>query len=357
MSSLSTADRGCLAIADISGYTNLLLSTELEHAEDAVNDLLNKVVASLAPVLTLSKLEGDAAFAYVLEGAFSTSTLLDAIDNAYDAFRRRLRDIQHGTTCPCNACLQLPQLDLKFVVHDGAFVRRGDELVGRDVILVHRLLKNSAAEAIGSRGYLMLTQQCVDLLGLDTDELGLTRHTETYEDVGEVVCWLDDLGRRWDEEQQRTRIYIEPEGASFERTMTVPHTREVLWEWMTSPARQCRWKGDEILQVAGGGRQGAGTTNHCLHGENEVTVEQIVDWKPFDYYTARYEFPLVGPMFVTYELQPAENGDGTTASIRGQRLDGEQAAAWPHVEEPIVGAFDHAIEALEAAMSAEAVPA
>ena len=48
MTSLSTAERGCLAIADISGYTNLLLSTELEHAEDAVNDLLQRVVAALS---------------------------------------------------------------------------------------------------------------------------------------------------------------------------------------------------------------------------------------------------------------------------------------------------------------------
>jgi uncharacterized protein DUF2652 len=356
MSGLSTAERGCLAIADISGYTNLLLSTELEHAEDAVNDLLRRVVDALGPVLTLSKLEGDAAFTYVLEGAFSTSTLLDAIDNAYDAFRRRLRDIQHGTTCPCQACLQLPDLDLKFVVHDGAFVRRDDELVGRDVILVHRLLKNSAAEAIGSRGYLMLTQPCVDVLALDTGELGLQRHVERYDDVGEVVCWLEDLGRRWETEQERVRVYVEPEGASFERVFSTPFGREVVWEWMTSPARQCKWKGGEILQVAGGGRQGAGTTNHCLHGENEVTVEQIVDWKPFDYYTARYEFPLVGQMLVMYELRPGDDG-GTIAVVRGQQLTSEQAEAWGHVEGPVVGAFDEAGAALQAAMSAELAPA
>lgn len=355
MSSLSTADRGCLVLADISGYTNLLLSTELEHAEDAVNDLLERVVAAIGPVLTLSKLEGDAVFAYVLEGAFSTTTLLDTIDNAYDAFRRRLRDIEHGTTCPCSACLQLPQLDLKFVVHDGAFVRRGDELVGRDVILVHRVLKNDAAEAIGSRGYLLLTQACVDVLGLDTEELGLRRHTETYDDVGEVVCWLDDLARRWQDEQERVRVYVSPEQASFERSFTVPVGRELVWEWLTTPARQCKWKGEQILQVAGGGRQGAGTTNYCLPGD-EVTVEEIVDWKPFDYDTGRDEMPLVGPMLVTFEVAAAAGG-GTTTTVRGHGFEGELAEAWRQARPMIVGAFDEAGRALEEAIAAEAVPA
>jgi class 3 adenylate cyclase len=350
VSSLSTAERGCLVLADISGYTNLLLSTELEHAEDAVNDLLKRVVESLGPVLTLSKLEGDAAFAYVLAGEFSTSTLLDTIDRAYDAFRHRLRDIEHGTTCPCNACLQLPQLDLKFVVHDGQFVRRADELVGRDVILVHRLLKNSAAETIGSHGYLLLTQACVDVLGLDTEELGLRPHTESYDDVGEVQCWLDDLRARWEAEQERVRVYVPPEDASFESTMTVPLEQEVVWEWMTSPARQCRWKGDEIFQVVGGGRQGAGTTNHCLHG-GELTIEEIVDWKPFDYYTVRYEMQLVGPMLVTFELT-SENGR-TRGAVRGQGFEGELAEAWQQVAPDVIGAFEHAMQALKAALASE----
>lgn len=47
-------------------------------------------------------------------------------------------------------------LDLKFVVHCGPYaahvVAGREELVGYDVILVHRLLKNQVADAIGTRG-------------------------------------------------------------------------------------------------------------------------------------------------------------------------------------------------------------
>ena len=49
--------------------------------------------------------------------------------------------------CTCDGCTQIQQLTLKFVAHAGEVavhkVRRYTELAGVDVILVHRLLKNT----------------------------------------------------------------------------------------------------------------------------------------------------------------------------------------------------------------------
>jgi len=56
---LNRAERGCLAIADISGYTGYLAGSELEHAHDVLADLMRTVVGSLRPRLKLIKLEGD----------------------------------------------------------------------------------------------------------------------------------------------------------------------------------------------------------------------------------------------------------------------------------------------------------
>ena len=48
--------------------------------------------------------------------------------------------------CPCNGCTQADNLKLKFVAHVGEVatqtIRQRRKLVGIDVILVHRLLKN-----------------------------------------------------------------------------------------------------------------------------------------------------------------------------------------------------------------------
>ena len=71
--------------------------------------------------------------------------MLDAIDAAYDAFSRRVESLKQGTTCDCESCRRVPDLDLKFVVHSGAVVRHRvagrQEVGGTDAILVHRLLK------------------------------------------------------------------------------------------------------------------------------------------------------------------------------------------------------------------------
>ncbi len=137
------SERACLAIADISGYTSYLAGSELDHAQDVLADLMETTLGALGPILRLNKMEGDAIFLYVPEAEIDGSILLDALENAYFAFQRRLRAIRQATTCQCNACRTIPRLNLKFCVHHGGFVRQRilgqEELAGRDVILrAHR---------------------------------------------------------------------------------------------------------------------------------------------------------------------------------------------------------------------------
>ena len=54
-----------------------------------------------------------------------------------------------------DACARIDTLDLKFILHAGEFVLQsiggGQELVGPDVVMAHRLLKTHAAEVVGAR--------------------------------------------------------------------------------------------------------------------------------------------------------------------------------------------------------------
>src|SRR3970282_944287 len=185
---LVAAERGSLVLTDISGYTSYLLGTGLEHGPDVLTDLMGVVVQRRQPVVRVSKLEGDALFAYALDGACGASTLLDTIERAYFAFRSRQRDVAHATSCTCEACRQIPTLDLKFLVHHGSFVRRdvagNEELTGRDVIVIHRLSKNSAADVLGTKGYVLITEACVDALGLDPEALGMRAHVQSVRALG-----------------------------------------------------------------------------------------------------------------------------------------------------------------------------
>jgi Protein of unknown function (DUF2652) len=345
-SGLAAAERGSLVLTDISGYTSYLLGTELEHAQDVLADLMDVVTSSLQPPLRVSKLEGDAVFSYALDGACGASTLLDTIERSYFAFRARQRDIAHATSCRCAACKQIPTLDLKFLVHHGSFVRRevagNEELTGRDVIVIHRLAKNSAADVLGTKGYALLTDACVEALALDPDALGMRAHLETYDDVGEVSCHLEDLGERWRAESERERVYAPAEAASFRLSRTVPVDARVAWDWLTEPALRAQWNADDVALVSPGGRQGAGVTNHCMHGP-DVIVERVLDWRPFEYFTKEYEFPVLGQLYITGELIPGE--ESTTVEFRGEPLSCDRLAAWRQIEPDVLAGFEQYADA------------
>ena len=135
-SMLNQPEPACLVIADISGYTGFLAGAELDHAQDILADLMNTVVSAFRPGFRLAKLEGDAAFVYVIAPTVDATQLQDTLERCYFAFRRRLRDIRQASTCECNACMLIPNLNLKILAHHGVVARHRiagwEELVGRE---------------------------------------------------------------------------------------------------------------------------------------------------------------------------------------------------------------------------------
>ncbi|MDQ4030586.1 MAG: DUF2652 domain-containing protein [Actinomycetota bacterium] len=285
-----TLDRGCLVLADISGYTSYVVSGPLEHAEDVVADVTESVAARLGSVLTLNKYEGDAVFGYGRDGTVDAPRLLDAIDESYFTFRGRLAGMQQATSCSCKACAKLPDLDLKFVVHHGDFVRRGgrrsEELTGAGVIVAHRLLKNT----LGRGGYVLLTDAAVTVLGIDPSALGMREHVERYDDVGEVRCFVRDLEER--------RMLVGDE-ADFEVGLELPVPPDTAWRYLTAPAERSRWHGD--VDVAD-----ATTADFCVDGRVRF-YEEILDWQPFSYFTEARALSRSARVVLTTELEGVES--------------------------------------------------
>ena len=165
----TTTHHGYLLIADISGYTSFLAGTELEHAQDIVAALLETIVTKFRSRLTISKIEGDAVFAYVLNADLPRGeTLMELIECTYLAFHDHADTAYRNTTCRCKACSAIPTLDLKFVAHYGEFMIQHvagiPELVGSDVNLVHRLLKNRVFGTTGWKAYTLFTHQALEPL-------------------------------------------------------------------------------------------------------------------------------------------------------------------------------------------------
>jgi uncharacterized protein YndB with AHSA1/START domain len=324
---LSQPEPACLVIADITGYTGFLAGAELDHAQDILADLMSTVVGALRPTFRLAKLEGDAAFVFAMTPTVDGPLLQDTIERCYFAFRRRLRDVGQASTCECNACILVPKLDLKVVAHHGQVIRQRiasrDELVGSDVIVVHRLLKNHVTEAVGFAAYAFYSQACVTAMGLaDPEAAGLAKHRETFEGVGEIVGWVRDLHAAWESELERARLVVEATGAAriYEAVFDAPPA--LVWDYATSPARRPQWQhGVTAVQERPGvtGRRGAGTVNHCIHGKDAI-VEEVLDWRPYEHVTYRSQLPIPNvPKLMSSYLFEDLGDAGTRVEMRIER--------------------------------------
>lgn len=345
----------CLAIADITGYTRFLAGAELDHAQDILADLMTTVVASLRPTLRLAKLEGDAVFVYAITETVDGAGLQDTIESSYFAFRRRLRDIRQASSCECNACVLVPNLDLKYVVHHGKVIRQrirpSEELVGSDVIVVHRLLKNAVADATGISAYALYTDSCLAAMGMDDPSAaGMVRHEEAFEDVGPITAWIVDLHSAWAEEMKRSRIVVESADALAVHEATLDAPQSLVWEYITSPALRPIWQlgVEAVMRHAGPpGRRGIGTVNHCMHG-NDVIIEEVVDWEPPHHVTYRTLVPIPGAPKLLNTFQLTDLGDDRTGlALRFARPRAKKDRA---MAEALVGELDEAIQADMAAL-------
>jgi uncharacterized protein YndB with AHSA1/START domain len=321
MHMLPKPESACFIIADISGYTNFLAAVELDHAQDIIADLMDTVVRGLRPPFRLAKFEGDAAFCYAVTEKVDGSLLQDAIEAAYFGFRRRMRNIKQASVCECDACRTMQNLDFKFVVHHGDMIKQKmggrEELAGRDVILVHRLLKNAVSEKVGNRAYVLYSDACVRAMGIDPAAQGLVEHHETIDIIGDVKLWLRDLDDAWTKENERHRNEVARDGAAMMIEFDVAAPRATVWEHFTHPGHRPKWQGaDKVLEYTEGGRRGAGTKNHCMHGKDAI-IEEVLDWRPFDYVTQNVQLPIPGApkVTVTYAFIERPNA-GTHVEMR-----------------------------------------
>jgi Protein of unknown function (DUF2652) len=182
-----SAASGPLVLADISGYSSFLRSVAEEHRNDAfadgaipdgyrvISSLLDAIVTHFVPPFTLSKLEGDAVFAYATdsEDLPSGQAMFDHVGECYAGFRQRVETAQSKWQCWCEACAKIDELDLKFVIHAGSFVIQPiagrPELVGSEVVVAHRLLKSRAGDLLDRTGFMLVTDAASEWFDMPAD--------------------------------------------------------------------------------------------------------------------------------------------------------------------------------------------
>ena len=313
---------GFFLIADITGYTTYLNESELEHARQTLTDLLELMVAQTRPPMTVTQLEGDAVMSYgFAEGFVTAQTFLERIEETYVEFRRAIDLMVLNNTCKCNACANVSALDLKFFVHYGSFaiqpVGNMKQVVGTDVNLVHRLLKNSVTANTGIRAYLLLTESAVDALGVDSGAEGMVAHREVVPAFGEISVTVKDMHPVYEATKQLRRTFYVAEDVLITLTTDIAMSIEHVWNYANQSEFRNLIIGSDSYEVQGrkGGRVAAGSTYQCNHGKMIVT-QLVLEWLPFERVVLQQLIPLPGrrPTQTIIDLQFGQIVEGTRFS-------------------------------------------
>ncbi len=328
---MTDAQSGYLFLADISGYTSYLNESELEHARDTLTDLLELLIDHAKPPLTISKLEGDAVFSYTLgDDSFQDGqAMVELIENTYVAFRRAIELMVMNNTCRCAACANVSMLDLKFFVHHGIFVKqdfgRQVELVGTDVNLIHRLMKNNVKRETGFAAYTLYTEAAVRQLGIEAMTETMRSHDEFLDDLGNVRLWVHDMHPVWEERREEDHVDFEP---MVTAAVDIALPPEVVWSYLRRPEYRSVIVGADrvALDNRQAGRIGPEGQFQCFHGDH-VLRQVIVEWTPFERIVSQDTdtMPLMNKLTWKneYMLVPKQSGTHLTISLgdfEGSRL-------------------------------------
>ncbi|MFC1580491.1 DUF2652 domain-containing protein [Thermodesulfobacteriota bacterium] len=188
-----TPQRVFLLIADISGYTKYMTSKRrtLAHAQAIITELMEAIITEIRIPLHIIEVEGDAVFFYGVEepGVYTWEQVVSLTSNKifdfFQAYYHRLNHLRKSNMCHCSACDGISHLKLKIIAHIGEAlfykIDKFSKLGGPDVILLHRLLKNS----IEADEYLLMTDQSFSEIN-QYKTFDVERRSEDYDELGRI---------------------------------------------------------------------------------------------------------------------------------------------------------------------------
>ena len=151
----TTANKGMVFIPDISGFTELVRSTDLITGKNITYGLLSTIIKHNILDFEIAEIEGDAVFFYKWQPIFSIEDIIRQFDALKQAFDERKDELQKKYKIHLD-------LDIKAVAHygdmSGYFLGGFRKLYGEVVVESHRLLKNSILE----HSYLLMTNEIMD---------------------------------------------------------------------------------------------------------------------------------------------------------------------------------------------------
>lgn len=179
-----------ICIPDISGFTEYMSEADLKSSKKLIPSLLNQIIYANSIGLKVSEIEGDAVLFYKAGPPPKFRDLLDQCYSFHKDFYAKISEFAKKKDGNEDYENLSERLGLKIIAHYGPIemtnVGKHLKLIGEDVIVAHRLLKNS----IPSHEYILISDTLMDQYDKDTineliDKQDLLKGSDIYEHIGE----------------------------------------------------------------------------------------------------------------------------------------------------------------------------
>jgi len=305
--------KSLLFIPDLSGFTNFVNTTEVEHSNHVIAELLEILLDSNILGMELAEIEGDALFFYIENELPDKVALFGQVEEMFTAFYNHLKLFEHYRICPCNACASAPELKLKIIVHCGElqFINIKDirKPFGKEVIKVHRLLKNS----VPLDDYILLSEDLTKSYRMQKQNYlhyNFIEKRDNYDFGGITYSYaainLNELNLNGSSIQIAVDLPNEPDYI-IEREFSIP--AKVLFEYITNYKYRHHWiKGADSIEYNSNEVTRSGTPHICVINQKHLNFKALTkpglpgqliygelttDPPPLDEY---YQFYIVSPI-------------------------------------------------------------
>jgi hypothetical protein len=307
------ATEGTFVLADIGGYTTFLTGVGIEHAKEITSHLFNGMLKVNKDRWKVGNVVGDCLFFYT-EGREDPDRLFGHLRELYGKFRGSVTDIAARSTCHCGACTRTSELRLKFVVHAGQYdtqrIGGRTELIGPDIVVAHRLLKNS----VPVPEYALLTEGVAE--AADASDARPMGGQDSYDDIGAVeYVYVDLVGMR-EEYERASQFFIDERDARVVVKGEIAAPVEIVWQALTDTEKRREWQLLKEFDRIQGESQKLGEVHRCVHDDGTemvhvtVGVDEAGRRHTEKIWIQGWMSRLIKEMYSTMEAHPA--GDGRT---------------------------------------------
>lgn len=298
------ATEGTFVLADIGGYTKFLTGVGITHAKEVTEHLLNRLIKSTDRNWKVANVMGDCVFFYS-ETPAPAATTFRLLRGLHEEFQDAQLDIASGSTCRCGACDRTEDLSLKFVVHAGEFdvqnIGGRKELIGQEIIVATRLLKNS----VPVREYVIATHAAAGVAE-QADEPAHKGRDE-LESIGPMEYSYVDLGPVRDAYQKSKAFHVTPEQSDLTVVSEIDAPASVVWEAVSKLEKRKIWQMSiSKMENIQGKPDSVGEVHSCVHGGKKFVHATIAIDQESMQQTERIWLspPIMKDVYVTSQAIP-----------------------------------------------------